>query len=184
MNKLIKIFLLLLFVFTHMGFSESDRIGWIRGEFIRINSSIETFNKISNPDIYLSRDKVSPEFSFEAYDIYGLAMANLDRFYESKKLKKAVVSFDSEREDQTSEYYYFEDKVFFVFKVRTKYKKSKWSDNFNKNDKEVFENRYYFSDNKLIKWIDSNKSIVNLEKVDKKIEKQIISDSELYRKIK
>ena len=111
-------------------------------------------------------------------------MANLDRFYESKKLKKAVVSFDSEREDQTSEYYYFEDKVFFVFKVRTKYKKSKWSDNFNKNDKEVFENRYYFSDNKLIKWIDSNKSIVNLEKVDKKIEKQIISDSELYRKIK
>jgi hypothetical protein len=98
-------------------------------------------------------------------------------------LRKAVVQFDGGRADLISEYYFWNDTLIFVLKTRTDYEKPKWADDFNATSKTIKENRYYFNKDELIQWIESDKKQVDLSKVDKKIEKEIISDSKLYMHI-
>lgn len=177
--KLILISILLL-----TGFPDTDLIEQIRNEYNLINKSLDSYSKIENNDINVYKDLNPDNYSFESTDIYQLAIINLIRYYDNGVIKKAVVRFDGDRQDLISEYYFKNDSLFFVFKTRIDYKKPKWSDDFNKLDKDIFENRFYFDGNRLLKWIDSKKNQVDLTSIEKTICESIISDSELYKAYK
>ena len=177
--KLILISILLL-----TGFSNTDLIEQIRNEYNLINKSLDSYTKVENNDINVYKDLNPDNYSFESEDIYQLAIINMIRYYDSVEIKKAVVKFDGDRQDLISEYYFKNDSLFFVFKTRIDYKNPKWSDDFNESEKDIIENRFYFNDNKLVKWIDSEKNIVDLTTVEKTISENIICDSELYKAYK
>ncbi len=177
-----KLILISILLFT--GFSGTDLIEQIRNEYNLINKSLDSYTKVESNDINVYKDLNPDNYSFESVEIYRLAIINLITYYDSGEIKKAVVKFDGDRQDLISEYYYKNDSVFFVFKTRIDYKNPKWSDDFNETEKDILENRFYFNDNKLIKWIDSVNNIVDLITVEKTISENIISDAELYKSIK
>lgn len=68
-----------------------------------------------------------------------------------------------------TEYYFKDNQVYFVFQVTSKYTSA------NKTSQE--ENRYYFLHNKLVRWLDKNKSKVTLKKQTEKKEKELLQQS-------
>ena len=144
-----------------VGYPTTDLIKEIRDEYYLVNKSIHSYSKITNNDINVYKDLNASNYSFESEDIYRLAIINLVRYYDNNKIKKAIVSFNGDRQDLISTYYYKNDSLFFVFKSQVNYTYPKHSDNFDVNDRKVLENRFYFNKNKLIKWIDVNKKTVN-----------------------
>ncbi|NQU51124.1 MAG: hypothetical protein HQ522_01150 [Bacteroidetes bacterium] len=174
--KLILISILLLLTVL----SDDSSIKQIRYEFDLINNSLDSYTKVQNNDVGLLKDTNPATFPFESEEIFRLAIVNMTRFYDQNGIRKAIVTFFGDRQDLISEYYYKNDSLFFVFKTKIDYKSPKWSDNFNKNEKDLIENRYYFSANKLIKWINKDHELVKLNSIHLETEKQIISDSKQY----
>ncbi|MDO5986636.1 hypothetical protein Q4Q39_04375 [Flavivirga amylovorans] len=164
---------------------DSEAILIIRKRFNDINASISSFTKKESKDISVSKDMNPENYAFESESIYRMAMANLDRFYQGDDLKKSIVSFQGDKADLVSEYYYWNNKLFFVFKTKTVYQNPKWSEDFKESDKEKIENRFYFENDKLIRWIDQDKNQIDLNKEEaKNTEKETLSDSQLYRDLK
>ncbi len=164
---------------------DSEEIKIIRERFNNINTSISNFTKKENKDISISKDTNPDNYAFESENIYRLAVTNVNRFYEDATLKKAIVKFEGSQEDLISEYYYWNDKIFFVFKTKINYSKAKWSDHFNESDAKKIESRFYFQNNKLIKWLDHQKAQIDLNSAEtKKKEQEILSDSQLYKNLK
>ena len=113
MNRLIKILNLILFSILHFGFDTPDIITEIKKKYAAINDSIDKYDKETNNDINVYKDLNPNNYSFESTNIYRLATIHLDRFYDNGKLRKAVVQFSGDREVLISEYYFWDDKLFF-----------------------------------------------------------------------
>lgn len=161
-----------------------DPIKDIRKKFSTINESLDKYDRIETNDINVYKDINPEKYSYESVGIYGLAMVNLERYYDEDKLRKAIVTFDAEGSDMISEYYFWDDVIFFVFQTKINYKSAKWAVDFDPNKKKVWENRYYIENGKLIKWINSDKNIVDLSKINNEVESQVISDADLYMNYK
>lgn len=62
---------------------------------------------------------------------------------------------------------------------------NKDDDNFVKSSKKIIQNRYYFDNQKMIRWINDEKSQVDSNsKQYKESAKQILSDSKMYLRLK
>jgi len=161
-----------------------DDILTIKKWFQEINSSIPTYTKIVSEDINVHKDINPDNYSFEGASVYQMAIANLERYYQNDGLKKAIVKFDGPQGQLVSEYYFQDNSLFFVFKTRVSYSKPKWSEDFKESDKTVTEDRFYFKDGKLIRWLVPNKEMVDLTSGEaRKNEQEILSDSRLYTNI-
>ncbi|WP_158655109.1 hypothetical protein [Flavivirga eckloniae] len=157
----------------------------IKKQFGDINSSIANYSKKENKDINISKDINPNNYAFEGASIHQLAIANLDRYYEGTDLKKAVVTFEGANEDLISEYYFWNNALFFVFKTKVNYLKPKWADDFKASDTKKTENRFYFKNDTLIRWLDPQKKQVDVTNEEaKKITQEILSDSQLYKNLK
>jgi hypothetical protein len=165
--------------------SDNKKIEQIRQWYVETNKNIDSFTKVVDNDINVYKD-INPErYSYESTEIYRLGIVNLERFYSGKILVKATITFEGDREDLTSEYYFHNQHLIFVFKKKIDYDKPKWDDHFDINKRTIFENRFYFNSDKLIKWIDADKNIRKATDPEfKKKEQQILSDAALYQEIK
>ena len=174
--------ILILFLLT-VGLSSENLVKQIDNECEIINNSLETFTKVENVDIDVFQDLSKDNYSYESVNIYRVAVINLIRFYDKNAIRKSIVNFDGDRQDLISEYFYKNDSLILVSKTRVDYDKPKWSEGFNEKENKTFENKFYFKNNELINWINSENKTVDLSRVDKMKATRIISDSELYRSI-
>ena len=182
-NRMRLLFILLLA--PTLSFGQNERINYIRQQFQEINSNIESYRKVETPDINVYRDISPDNYSYESTEIYRLAVVNMVRYYRGDVLVKAELTFDGDRQNLRSEYYFDENGLLFAFQQRTDFDEPKWSDTFNEHEKDVIENRYYFNSNKLIRWIDQTGTTTELrtEQLEEH-ERKVLSDAELYRKYK
>jgi hypothetical protein len=132
----------------------------IKNEFKRINSDTEKL-------VLVTKD-------LEDISSQG---GDLKLFYEENDLKKAVLIAYGETGRSTSEYYFEDGKLIFAYTRDEFYDKSIY-DKQQPNIQKEEENRFYFFENKLIRWIDKNNKIVNpSEYLDK--EKELIKEVKL-----
>ena len=97
----------------------------------------------------------------------ALVTAQTERINEiNEELKKIVVSYYGEMGKLIEEYYFWNNNLFFVFTQDYLYNMPKIMDG-SKVEK-IYENRYYFQDDKLIRWLDPNKEKVAKSKIAKK----------------
>lgn len=83
----------------------------------------------------------------------------LKGFTKDGELKKIIASYYGEMGKLTEEYYFSDKKLFFGFTTAYEYNKP-----INFEDSKVerkIENRYYFNNDLLIKWLDPNKNEVS-----------------------
>lgn len=178
--KIIKLLFLTLTVFILLGFCNDKQVEKIEREYQKIEASINNLERKINNDIDLYRYPNEENYSIESTEIYKLAIIDLSRYYENGNIRKIVVNFDGERENMKSEYFYWEDKLFYVQKTKYIYKEAKWSDNFSEENKSIEIDKFYFLGNNLIKHVNENKVSQNVIKVDGKLGHKIVHDSKLY----
>jgi len=84
---------------------------------------------------------------------------HLDEYYKDGEIKKKIFSLYGEMGKSILEFYFKENKLFFVFAQDFKYDKPMYIQG--SEIKEKLENRYYFHEENLIRWMDSEKNIVS-----------------------
>ncbi|MBI5415117.1 hypothetical protein HZA38_06430 [Candidatus Peregrinibacteria bacterium] len=156
-------------------FQSQEEIEEIRS---KIDTSIGKYERKSYHDINVYKDINPHNYSFESTKIYELVMINLEKIYDKEEIKKIIVKFEGERDDQTSQYYFQNGKLIFVLKTRFSYEKSKLDEKFDSEEKKVIENKYYFNEGKMLKPPDPQEQNVGLN--NNEIEREIINDVKVY----
>ena len=137
------------------------KIELIRNEYNNINSNINNFSK---------KTKELTGFSTEG--------GELDIYTKGSNVRKLTANHYGEMGKRVEEYYYKDGKPFFIYSKTFHYDKPFGE------IVESEENKFYLSDNKLIKWIDSNNETVNSETAEfSKTQNEILNDSETYLKL-
>lgn len=117
--------------------TEEEQVKEIRKWFADINANLSNYQLIEK--------EVSDE-STEG--------GSIKAYYDNDKLMLMHCEFYGEMGNLTEDYYYNDGKLFFVFAVRKNYSAPVYSEEEITITKE--ENRYYFNNDKMIRWIDTN----------------------------
>ena len=156
-----------LFILTNLiNFGASD----IEGKIAQIRKDFSSTNAVKN---YVIKE-----------------VEDSDQSTDSGVVKKIVAEYFGESGNNLTEYYIKNGKVYFIFDKTEKYNvpyyvDSKWykeneiknGEIFDKRKSKFFEKRYYFDENeKLIRYIDENKKIVENGKKLREIEKDVLKE--------
>jgi len=112
-------------------------------------------------------------------DLTGMSTegGTLFSYYDKTELKKSVLSFYGEMGKRVDEYYFKEGRLIFLFKQEFYYNQPIYiEEGFGIAKTE--ENRYYFYDNKLVRWVDSDKVMRDVSSEEsKKLASELIVDA-------
>lgn len=111
-----------------------DPIESIRKQYSTINSKVPTYRKVK---------KNLTGFSAEGGELVA--------WFHGPSIMKLTATFLGEMGRATEEYYFWNGKLIFVFRQDSNYSKPLSGKVVSKK-----ENRYYFANDKLIRWIDEN----------------------------
>jgi hypothetical protein len=119
----------------------TDPIPEIRRQYTSINRNIAKYQKVK---------KELAGFSAEGGELVA--------WFKGPSIMKIAATFYGESGRATEEYYYSNDKLIFVFR-----KDSRYSQPLSGKVVSTTENRFYFKNDKLIRWIDGNGKQVGLD---------------------
>lgn len=129
-----EIALFVLFASVVINAQSTDPIRTIRQQYATINRNAARYQKVK---------KELMGFSAEGGELIA--------YFSGPSIVKIAATFYGEIGRATDEYYYSNDKLIFVFR-----KHSHYSGQLSGKVVRITENRYYFKDDKLIKWIGEN----------------------------
>jgi hypothetical protein len=112
----------------------TDLISSIRKRYALINKSLPKYRKVK---------KELSGFSTEG--------GELAAYFDGKAIVKIATVNQGETGKSVEDFYYWDEKLIFVFR-----KEDKYDAPFSGKVTRTTENRFYFSDGKLIRWIDEN----------------------------
>lgn len=134
MKRILAIFVLTLSVpaaFANPGAQREDPIQSIRQHYAQINGSVPRYKRVK---------KELTGFSAEGGELLA--------YFHGPSVMKMVATYFGESGKATEEYYFWDGKLIFVLRTDFRYNKPLSGRVVKKT-----ENRFYFSNDKLIKWI-------------------------------
>jgi hypothetical protein len=142
-------------------FDTEEVISTIREHYGAINYNIKYYDQVSK--IVSSADDHT---------------LSLKGYYKNGELRKMTTRFESDFERLIEEYYFWDNELFFVYTQLDSYDLP--TDLSNYQGDMPGENRYYFHNNNLIRWLDPEKEEVVASKFSSK-ESQILSEVRYLR---
>ena len=137
MKRITAVFLLALFILSAHGLAKAQSeaaIETIRQHYAAINKNVPLYRRVRK-------------------DLFGYSAegGELIAYFHGPTIMKIAATFFGETGKSTEEYYYWDGKLIFVFRKEARYDKPL-------SGKVVAtkENRLYFKDDKMIRWIDEN----------------------------
>lgn len=124
---------LLPYVSAHAG-TGGDAIETIRSQYAAINKKVGRYKKVK---------KDLPGYSAEG--------GKMEAYFDGNSIKKIVAHFYGEMGRTDEEYYYWNDKLIFVFRRESNYARP-----LSGKVVSTKENRFYFNNGQMIRWIDEN----------------------------
>lgn len=112
-------------------------------------------------------------------DLTGLSTEGgvLFSYYDKTGLRKAVLTFYGEMGKSIDEYYFKDGKLIFLFKQKFYYNQPIYFEDGFKVER-TEENRYYFCNEKLVRWIDAEKAMRDVYTDEsKRISTELIVDA-------
>lgn len=167
---------LILFIFiSSKEDKKEEKIDFITNE--KKIDTVQIINTIKNQFVTINSDskdskKIEKEILGESTE--GGVLVSC---FKDDILKKVVLTNYGEMGKITTEYYFKENNIFFVFEKETNYDKPMYEKNF----KVIFdtEKRYYLDDNQLIRWIEGSNELVDSATLEfKEKQKQLRLDLE------
>jgi len=137
MKRIPAIFLLALFILSAHGSAKAQSeaaIETIRQHYAAINKNVTLYRRVKK--------------DLSGYSAEG---GELIAYFHGPTIMKIAATFFGETGKTTEEYYYWDGKLIFVFRQESHYDKP-----LSGKVVSTIENRFYFRDDKLIRWIDEN----------------------------
>jgi hypothetical protein len=181
MKNAVKNFCGILAVLIFSSMTSDNPIDQISRYCKEIDASLLAFRKIEYADADLYKENKPESYSIEGSELYNMAVINLDRYYRNETLKKAIVSFDAEREEMISQYYYRNDAVIMVHKTRIIYEQARWEEDFNREKKKIEDYKVYLGGDTIVH-ISGNMESTKYLPSDVPMKDMIIQDAQTYRK--
>ena len=103
-------------------------------------------------------------------------------YKQNKEIKLIEVKAYMEMGNAKDEYYFKDGKLFFVYTKEENYNAPPTTKFFDESKIEISENRYYFIDNKLVKWLKDKKIVPKSSKDYIKTQNQILEFSNFLLK--
>lgn len=119
-------------------------------------------------------------------DLTGLSTEGgvLFSYYDKAGLRKAVLTFYGEMGKRIDEYYFKDGKLIFLFKQEFHYNQPIYIEDGFKIER-TEENRYYFCDEKLVRWIDDEKAMRDVRTDEsKRMSSELIVDASAILNLK
>lgn len=138
------------------------------------NDSVEKWIKeIKNECDKINND--TAKFKIDQKDIFGQSTEGgfLRKYYDGNTLRKAILTLFGETGQSTSEYYLLNGEITFVDEKAVKYKSPIYMGKTEIKSQE--ETRFYFKNQKLIRWIGNEGKIMDVALYPEK-EKEILDD--------
>lgn len=129
---------------------------------------------------YININKDSSKFRLEQKSITGQSSEGgaLEKFYDGKILRKVVLTLYGETGKLVCEYYFLNQQVILIYDKTVTYKSPIYMEKPVVKSRE--ENKFYFKDQRLIRWIGNDSKVPDgvlyLEK-----EEQLLEDLEIIR---
>jgi hypothetical protein len=144
-------------VFSFMVFTGSAQISSTAGPSAKDSTELIIL-KIRKEFVSINVD--SKKYHIVLKDIYGLSTegGELKSYYDGNVLKKSVLTLFGEMGRSVREYYFAGGQVFFCYERNTEYDKPGYMKDM--QIKKIEENRYYFTSDKLIRWMGASGQIV------------------------
>ena len=137
-----------------------DPVESIRQHYAQINSKLASYRKVK---------KDLSGFSAEGGELVA--------YFHGPSIMKMVATYFGETGKATEEFYYWNGRLIFVWRQELRYDKPLSGKVVGKK-----ENRYYFADDKLIRWIDENgKEVANTQSAESEYLKSSKEFSEAAR---
>ena len=140
--------------------SEEEHVKKIREMFTSVNSDLKTYKMVEKD---VNDESTEGGMMKSYYDKGRLVLLHCEFYGESGNIKE--------------DYYFNDDKLFFVFSVVSRYSAPVYSEE--EIDVTVEENRYYFVNDKMIRYLDKDK-----KKVDKNSEKYTKTGTKVFNESK
>lgn len=109
---------------------------------------------------YASINADSAKYRVSSKNVFDMSTegGEIKNYFEGEILRKSVVMFFGEIGKSYSEYYFSNNKIFFCYERISSYNKPMYIKDL--HILKVEENRYYFENQKLIRWLDNSKKVV------------------------
>ena len=137
MKKIGVVFLLVLFILSAHGSAKAQSeaaIETIRQHYAAINKNVTLYRRVKK--------------DLSGYSAEG---GELIAYFHGPTIMKIAATFFGETGKSTEEYYYWDGKLIFVFRREARYDKP-----LSGKIVATKDNRFYFKDDKMIRWIDEN----------------------------
>lgn len=125
-----------------------------------LDDSIEYRIAMINKE-YSNINKDSAKYKITEEDILGHSTegGELIKYFEGQILRKAVLTLYGETGQTTSEYYFMKGELIFIYKKNKKYQSPIYMGKTEIKSRE--ENKFYFKNQKLIRWVDNDSKITD-----------------------
>src|SRR4028119_1917311 len=127
-----------LMVAAHCGHAAEPAIEAIRAQYARVNRELKRCTQGKS--------------NLEGYSTAG---GTLTAYFRNLSPRKLVAQFYGETGRATEEYYFWNNRLFFVIRRESRYDKPFGI------VQSTTENRYYFTGGKLIRWVDERKNSIS-----------------------
>lgn len=136
------------------------------------NDSTEIWVRKINEE-YASINNDSARYRKEKKEVFDQSSegGNVVKYYDDKTLRKIVLTLFGESGKLMSEYYFMNQEVIFVYDKETIYTSPIYLGKIEVESRE--ENKFYFKNEKLIRWVDNKAKVVDLMLYPEK-EKEIL----------
>ena len=132
---------------------------------------------------YLNINKELTENSAEGGEIKA--------YYDDTVLRKVIAAYYGETGKKVIDYYFWDNAIFFMFVQEYKYNSPVYVtedmpeaglEAYDESKTKITENRYYFTQNRLIRWLDNNKKKVDINSplfIEK--QKELLKDADFIK---
>lgn len=145
-------YLLIFNVFSFPMVENNNLLETIRKQVRNIDENLPQYKAKDIPNKISAFEKLL--HSSESNEMYRVMSAELIPYYKDDHLIKIEVIFQGTHNNLVSAYYFEQDKLIFVKKVKTIFHKSKVHPDFDPTKKSIVHNYFYFDDKQLIRWVD------------------------------
>jgi hypothetical protein len=122
------------FLLRAQAYVSADAIDTIRSRYAEINKNLSRYRKVKK--------------ELSGYSAEG---GQLEAYFDGKAIRKIVATHYGESGRATEEFYYWDDQLIFVFRKDSQYDKP-----LSGKVVSTSENRFYFDNKQLIRWIGEN----------------------------
>jgi len=168
-----KIYIVVIFIVSILNANE---IQDIRKNYSFIQKNLKNFIEIQENNII---DSNLSEISYEAKN-HLLMLTSMNKFYDKNKIRKINILLEYWTYKGKSEYFYIDNKLFFVYKIRHYFLRLK-DGSLNRDKYITQEHRYYFSNQKMIKYLFNKEVIKKGTQCFKEEESEVLHDSKIYK---